>query len=100
MTMNGDVTCLVNPLETHRVYVEGNIVIISKTIPIDISKTPGVLENVFIGVDCSLEEIQVYTKLFKYLRDVFSWSYEEMSGIDPRIVKHKIRTYLDAKIFR
>jgi hypothetical protein len=28
-----------------------------------------------------------------------SWSYEYMLGIDPRIVKHDIRTYLDAKHF-
>jgi hypothetical protein len=28
---------------------------------------------------------------------VFSWSYEEMPGIDPRIVKHEITTYPDAK---
>jgi hypothetical protein len=28
---------------------------------------------------------------------VFSWSYEEMSGFEPRIVEHEIRTYLDAK---
>jgi hypothetical protein len=31
---------------------------------------------------------------------VFAWSYEEMSGIDPRIFKHEIKTYLDAKPVR
>ena len=28
---------------------------------------------------------------------MFSWSYEEMSGIDPSIVEHEIQTYPDAK---
>jgi hypothetical protein len=70
---------------------------IAKMIPIDISRTPGIMENVFIRVDCSPEEIQIYTYLFKELCDVFSWSYEEMSGIDPRIVEHEITTYPDAK---
>jgi hypothetical protein len=31
---------------------------------------------------------------------VFSWSYEEMPDIDPRIVKHEIRNYLDVKPVR
>ena len=42
----------------------------------------------------------MYTALFKEFRDVFSWSYEEMPGIDPSIVEHEIRTYLDAKHVR
>jgi hypothetical protein len=32
--------------------------------------------------------------------DVFAWSYEEMSGIDPCIVEHEIKTYSDAKPVR
>ena len=59
-----------------------------------------VVENVYIGANCSLEEIAIYTALFKEFRDVFSWSYEEMPGIYPSIVKHKIWTYLDAKLVR
>jgi hypothetical protein len=38
---------------------------IAKTIPINISQNLGVVENVFIGADCSPEEIQIYTDLFK-----------------------------------
>jgi hypothetical protein len=38
---------------------------IAETIPINISRNPGVVENVFVGADCSLEEIQIYTDLFK-----------------------------------
>jgi hypothetical protein len=67
----------------HRVYAEGNMESIATMIPIDISKTPGIVENVFVGVDFSPEEIRTYTELFKEFRDVFSWSYEEMPGIDP-----------------
>jgi hypothetical protein len=48
-----------------RVYAEGNMESIVAMIPIDISKTPGVVENVFVGVDFSPEEIQIYTELFK-----------------------------------
>jgi hypothetical protein len=100
LTMIGDRSCPINPLTMHAVYAEGNMETITETIPIDISRTTCVMDNFFFGVDCSPEEIQIYTYLFKEFRDVFSWSYEEMPGIDPRIVEHEITTYLDAKPIR
>jgi hypothetical protein len=53
LTMTGDRACPINPLLTHVVYDEGNMETIAKMIPIDISRTTGVVENVFIKVDCS-----------------------------------------------
>jgi hypothetical protein len=35
--------------------------------------------------------------IFKEFFEVFSWSYKEMPGIDPRIVEHEIMTYPGAK---
>jgi hypothetical protein len=64
------------PLDTHDIYVEGNMVSIYPTIVTDISRNPGKIENINICVDCSPEEIMIYTKLFKEFQDVFSWSYE------------------------
>jgi hypothetical protein len=69
--MIGDRSCPINPLATHAVYAEGNMVAITETIPINISKTPGVMENVLVGVDFSPEEIRIYTDLFKEFRGVF-----------------------------
>ena len=66
---------------------------ISSTIPINISRDPVNIENVYIGVEFSHAEIQEYTELFKEFHDIFAWSYDEMPGIDPRIVEHKIKTY-------
>ena len=40
------------------------------------------------------------TALFKEFRDVFSWSYEEMLGIDPSIVEHEIRAYPEVRPIR
>jgi len=59
--MTRDRSCPINPLVTHVVYAEGNMASIYEMIPINISKTPGVIENVFVGADCSPEEIQIYT---------------------------------------
>ena len=43
------------PLDMHNIYAEGNMESISPTITIDISRIPGKVENVYIGVDCSPE---------------------------------------------
>ena len=72
---------------------EGNLRNISKTISIDISMKPRVIEHIQIGAEFSPEEIQIYTAIFKEFRDVFSWSYEEIPGIEPQIVAHEIKTY-------
>lgn len=45
-------------------YAKGNMVNISQSIPINISNKPNIIENVFIGVDFSPEEIETYTTLF------------------------------------
>lgn len=63
------------------VFIEGNILNISKTIPINISSNPDIIENIMIGVDCSPQEIGIYTTMFKEYRVIFAWSYEEMSDI-------------------
>jgi hypothetical protein len=56
---------------------------ISPTVMIDISCIPNKIENVYIAAYFSPEEIMIYIDLFKEFCDVFSWSYEEMSRIDP-----------------
>ena len=55
---------------------EGNMANLSPTIPINISRDPGKIENVYIGADCSPDEIKDYTELFYEFHDIFAWSYE------------------------
>jgi hypothetical protein len=88
ITMTGDQPCPINLLATQEIYAEGNMETITETIPINISRNPGVMENVFVGADCSPEEIQIYTDLFKEFCDVFAWSYEAIPDINPQSVDH------------
>ena len=37
---------------------DGNMANVSPTIPINISRDPDKVENVYIGADCSLDEIK------------------------------------------
>jgi hypothetical protein len=67
--MTGDRSCPINPLATHEIYAEGNMETIAEMIPINISRTPGVIDNVFVGAYCSPEE---------------------MPGIDPQRVDHEL----------
>ena len=79
---------------------EGNLGNISPTIPLDILIKPRIVENVHIRDPCSPDEIQTYKEHFQEFCDVFTWSYEEMPGIDPYIVVHEIKSCLDAKPIR
>jgi hypothetical protein len=65
---------------------------ISPTIKIDISIKNGFVEEITIGTACTPQEITAYKALFQEYRDIFSWSYTEMSGLDPSIVEHHIDT--------
>ena len=67
--MTGDKSFHTNPLATHKIYAEGNMATIAETIPINISRTPGIIDNVFIGA---------YN------------SPEEMPGINPQRVYHEL----------
>ena len=88
------------PLSSPGPMANGNMANISSTIPINISCDPGKIENVYIGAECSHAEIQKYTELFKEFCDIFAWSYDEIPGINPHIVKHEIKTYPNANHVR
>jgi hypothetical protein len=44
-------------LATRVVYAEGNMESIAEMVPINLSRTLGVIDNVFVRAYCSLEEI-------------------------------------------
>ena len=60
----------------------------------------GIVENIQIGANFTPEEIARFTSLFKELCDMFTWSYDEITIIDPSIVEKKINIYDNAKQFR
>ena len=86
-----------SPILKRSVDSEGNLCNITKTMPVDISVKRGVSENIFIRQNSSREEVKTYMTLFKEFRDIFTWKYEEIPGIDPSIIVHEIKTYPDAK---
>jgi hypothetical protein len=57
ITMTGEQPCPINLLATQDIYAEGNMATIVETLPINISRNLSVVENVFVGADCSPEEI-------------------------------------------
>ena len=85
-TLSEKVGSPVVPLGTHGIYAKGNMENLSPTIAIKISRTSGKMENFYIGVYCSPDEIKSYNVLCKEFCDVFTWSYDDIPGIDPQIV--------------
>ncbi|RVW21862.1 hypothetical protein CK203_109670 [Vitis vinifera] len=47
-----------------------------------------------IGLDLSTDERDSLTQLLRSYFDVFAWSYEDMSGLNPSIVQHHLQFYL------
>jgi hypothetical protein len=84
-----------NPIHAPDSFEEGNMANISPTIKIDISIKNGIVKEITIGVACTPEEITAYKALFQEYRDIFSWSYTKMPGLDPSIVEHRIDTWTD-----
>ena len=57
-------------------------------IPLDDSKPN---QTTQIGTLASLEIRQALTPFLKDNRDVFTWSHEDMPGIDPSIMVHRLK---------
>ena len=72
MRLADDVDTPINPLPKEGIFSEGNMANIFVTIPINISVNPNVMENVYIGANCSPKEIAIYTALFKEFHNMFS----------------------------
>ena len=53
------------PLSSPGQMADGNMVNLSPTIPINTSHDAGKVENVYIGADCSPDEIKDHIELFK-----------------------------------
>jgi len=77
---------------------EKNLSNIEETISINILTKINVVENIHVGKSCFPSEHDNYHTLFREIRDIFAWSYEEMLGTDFGIVKHEIKMYTDVKL--
>jgi hypothetical protein len=64
-TLSEIVSHAILQLDMHDIYADGNMASVSPNVQIDISRTLGKVENVNIDADCPLEEILIYTELFK-----------------------------------
>ena len=89
-----------SPILLQDIDSKGNLCNITQMNLIDISSNPGTIEHVHVGQNCLADESKAYRALFKEFHDIFSWSYEEIPGIDPSIVVHKIKTYPMTKPIR
>lgn len=89
-----------NPIQAPNAFEEGNMAKISPTIPINISLTSSVIENISVGASYSPTEITNLKHLFQEVRDIFAWAYTKMPNLDPTIMEHHIDTWLDAPSIR
>jgi hypothetical protein len=89
---SGPIDWFNNPIPAPDAFEEGNLANISPTIKINISIKDGIVEEIIIGAACTPQEIAAYKALFQEYRDIFAWSYTEMTSLDPSIIEHRIDT--------
>jgi hypothetical protein len=57
---------------------------------INLSSDPNVHKPVSISASLSVEERMHLVELLKEYRDVFAWQYDEMPGIDPKLIAYSL----------
>ena len=45
---------------------------------------------IFVSAMLNDEEVVQYEQLLEQYKDVFAWGYDDMSGLDPNVVVHKL----------
>lgn len=54
----------------------------------------------YVGAQCIEQEKGMFLALFREFRDIFAWSYKDLRGLDPGIIKHSIPLEEGAKPVR
>jgi hypothetical protein len=57
-------------------------------------------QNINLGKNSTQAERETFMKLFKELKDVFVWTYEDLKTYDTKIIQHIITLKEDAKPFQ
>ena len=76
MVLSNIVTTPQSPVLIHNFESDGNLSNITKTVMVNISMKPRVVENIHVGQNYSASELRSYTTIFKEFRDIFSWKYQ------------------------
>ena len=69
----------------------------TKEINLSIEDDP---RNVIIGLNLTPEEERALINVLKEYKDTFARTYEDMSGLDPALVKHRLLIKLGAKVIK
>jgi len=64
---------------------------------INLGTTDGV-RPIFVSAVLNDEEMAQYEQLLQEYKDVFAWGYQEMPGLDPNVVVHKLAVSEGAKL--
>ncbi|BFG30169.1 hypothetical protein CerSpe_164430 [Prunus speciosa] len=85
------------PMIAPRHMQDGSTVIAEQLETINLSDDPSVQRPISISVRLAWEEKEALVSLLKEFRDVFAWTYEEMLGLNPKLVSHTLNIELGTK---
>ncbi|CAL2263190.1 unnamed protein product [Prunus armeniaca] len=85
------------PMAAPRHMQDGSAAVAEQLETIDLSEDPSTPRSISISVHLTSEERAALVSLLQEFRDVFAWSYEEMSGLNPSLVSHTLNVELGTK---
>ncbi|CAL9018448.1 unnamed protein product [Prunus brigantina] len=82
------------PMTAPKHMQDGSTAVAEQLETINLSDDPSVPKPISVSVHLTGEEREALVSLLKEFRDVFSWSYEEMPGLNPNLVSHTLNIEL------
>ncbi|CAL2277969.1 unnamed protein product [Prunus armeniaca] len=86
------------PMTAPRHMQDGSTAVAEQLETIDLSEDPSTPRPISVSVHLTNKEKEAMVSLLKEFRDVFAWSYKEMSGLNPNLVSHTLNIELGTKL--
>ncbi|KAK9951330.1 hypothetical protein M0R45_006783 [Rubus argutus] len=96
-SMTPEAATLQEALPAPECMQDESIAIAGEMEAVNLSDDPAIQKPVLVSKYLTPEEKKYLISLLKEFRDAFAWSYEEMLGLDPRLVCHTLNVESKAK---
>lgn len=95
--MTPEPNALQEALPAPKYMQDGSTAVAEELETVNRSDNPATQKPILISNNLSTQEKKHLVELLKEFSDVFAWSYEEMSGLDPNFVCHTLNVKLGAR---
>lgn len=85
-----ELTAVQNVMPAPKCMQDGSTPITEPLDKVDLSDDPSTPRLISVSTNLAPQEKEILLTILKEFRDVLTWGYEEMSGLDPNLVCHTL----------